>query len=120
MTTGHFLFNPSPNITTQQSAVSRCTVEGVTANDIVSVHWTVGETTSTSSPSWKSYSTDNGIVADDAGTLDTTLTIPGDPALNGTVVQCVATGLVDGESYVNTDSDTLYIQGMKKCILPTC
>ena len=91
-------------------------MDGVTVSDFVSVHWTVGET-STSSPSWQSYSTNNGLVADGFGTLDTTLTIPGDPAQNVTVVQCVATGLVDGEGYVNTDSDTLYIQGMTKCIL---
>ena len=79
ITTGiHFSFTPSPNITTQQSAVFRCTVDGVTASDIVSVHWTVGGT-STSSPSWQSYSTNNDIVADGLGTQDTTLTIPGDP-----------------------------------------
>ncbi len=109
-----FSFNPSPNITTLQSAVFRCTVDGVHANDIVSVHWSVGGT-STSSPSWQSYSTNNDIVTDGAGTHNTTLTIPGDPSLNGTVVQCVASGLVDGEGYVNTTSDTLYIQGMIKC-----
>ena len=63
----------------------------------------------------QSYSTNNDIVADGAGIHNTTLTIPGDLVLNRTVVQCVATGIVDGEGYVNTDSDTLHMQGMTKC-----
>ena len=82
--------------------------------DTLSVTWKVGELP-ISSPSWQSNSTNYGIIAIGAGTQDSTLTIPGDHVLNGTVVQCVATGLVDGENYVNTTSDTLYIQGMIKC-----
>ena len=85
----------------------RCTV-----NVVVPVTWTVNETSSADSM-FQSYISSYGIVADGVGTQDTTLTIPGDPALNGTVVQCRAVGVINNdELYNEVDSDTLYIQGM--------
>ena len=101
-----FSVTPSPNITTLQSAVFSCTVDVV-----VPVTWTVNETSSADSM-FQSYISSYGIVVDGVGTQDTTLTIPGDPVLNGTVVQCNALGYINSELYDETDSDTLYIQGM--------
>ena len=101
-----FSVTPSPNITTLQSAVFRCTVDVV-----VPVTWTVNETSSANIPVFQSYISSYGIVADGVGTQDTTLTIPGDPVLNGTVVQCNALGKINSELYDEVDSDTLYIQG---------
>ncbi len=69
---------------------------------------------SSSSPSWQSYITSNGITTVGTGTHNTTLTIPGgNTTLNQTTVRCIASGVYSNLSaYVNTDSDTLYIQGM--------
>ena len=99
---------PSSNITTLQSAVFRCTVDV-----LVPITWTVNETSSANGPMFQSYISSYGIVADGLDTQDTTLTIPGDPALNGTVVQCRAVGVItNDELYNEADSDTLYIQGV--------
>ena len=107
ITTGlQFSVTPSSNITTLQSAVFSCTVDVV-----VPVTWTVNETSSANSM-FKSYISSYGIVADGVGMQDTTLTIPGDPVLNGTVVQCRALGIINNELYDEVDSDTLYMQGM--------
>ena len=107
ITTGlQFSVTPSPNITTLQSAEFRCTVDV-----LVPVTWTVNET-SAYDPVFQSYISSYGIVADGVGTTDSTLTIPGDPVLNGTVVQCHALGFINNELYNEVDSDTLYIQGM--------
>ena len=107
ITTGiQFSVTPSPNITTLQSAVFRCTVDVV-----VPVTWTINETSS-ADPVFQSYISHYGIVADRVDTQDTTLTIPGDSALNGTVVQCRAFGVINNKLYNEVDSDTLYIQGM--------
>ena len=102
-----FSVTPSPNITTLQSAVFSCTV-----NVVVPIGWTVNKTSSADSMFWESYISSYGIVADGAGTQDTTLTIPGDPVLNGTVVQCRAVGIINNVLHNEVDSDTLYIQGM--------
>ena len=108
ITTGlQFSVTPSPNITTLQSAVFRCTVDV-----LVPVTWTVNETSSADSM-FQSYISSYSIVVDSVGTQDTTLTIPGDPVLNGTVVQCRAVGVINNdELYNEVDSDTLYIQCM--------
>ena len=81
-------------------------------NVVVPVTWTVNETSSADSMFWESYISSYGIVVDGVGTQDTTLTIPGDPALNGTIVQCHALGLINNELYDEVDSDALYMQGM--------
>ena len=81
-------------------------------SDILDVRWSVNSIVSTS-PSWQPYITSNGITA--VGTAhNTTLTIPGvNTALNQTTMRCIALGqFSNGSYYVNTDSDTLYIQGM--------
>ena len=91
-----FIFIPSTNITILQSAVYQCTVEGVGNSDIISVQWSVNEISS-SSLSWQSYTSNYSIVADGSGTCSSTLTIPGNPTLNGTTVQCIAAGFVNGE-----------------------
>ena len=101
-----FSVTPSPNITTLQSAVFRCTMDVV-----VPITWTVNETSS-ADPMFQSYISSYGIVYSGAGTPDTTLTILGDPVLNGTVVQCRALGFINNKLYNEVDSDTLYIQGM--------
>ncbi len=62
--------------------------------------------TSSADPVFESYISSLGIIADGLGTRNTTLTIPGDPVLNGTVVQCHA------QVYDKTDNKTLYIQGV--------
>ena len=112
ITTGlQFSVTPSPNITTLHSAVFRCTVD-VSAL----ITWTINET-SAADPVFQSYISIYGIIADGVGTSDTTLTIPGDPVLNGTVVQCRALGFINNEVYNEADSDTLYIQGMDYCYM---
>ena len=108
ITTGlQFSVTPSPNITTLQSAVFRCTVDVV-----VQITLTINETSSANGPLFQSYISSYSIVYSGAGTSDSTLTIPGDPVLNGTVVQCHALGFINNELYNEVDSDTLYIQGM--------
>ena len=84
----------------------RCTVDV-----LVPITWTVNETSSVD-PVFQSYISSYGIVVDGVGTTDTTLTIPGDPVLNGTVVKCLALGFINNELYNEADSDTLYIQGI--------
>ena len=79
---------------------------------VVPITWTVNETSSADGPVFQSYISSYGIVYSGAGSSDSTLTIPGDPALNGTVVQCHALGFINNELYNEADSDTLYIQGM--------
>ena len=108
ITTGiQFFVTPSPNITTLQSAVFRCTV-----NVVVGITWTVNETSSADSMFWDSFISSYSIVYSGAGSQDTTLTVPGDPVLNGTVVQCRAVGFINNVLHNEADSDTLYIQGM--------
>ena len=104
---------PSPNITTLQSTVFRCTVDVV-----VPITWTVNETSSADSL-FQSYISSYGIVADGVGTQDTTLTIPGDPVLNGTVVQCNALGKINSELYNEAHNYTLYMQGIYNYVMCT-
>ena len=79
---------------------------------VVPITWTVNGTSSADSMFWESYISSYGIIADGAGTQDTTLTIPGDPVLNGIVVQCRALGFINNVLHNEADSDTLYIQGL--------
>ena len=73
----------------------------------VSISWTVNGYSSTSS-----FITNQSIVTEGAGTQKSKLTIPGDPTLNGTTVICIASGVVNGEHYINSSSAVLYIQGI--------
>ena len=79
---------------------------------VVPVTWTINEISSANIPVFQSYISSYDIVVDSNGTQNTTLAIPGDPVLNGTVVQCNALGKINSELYDEADSDTLYIQGM--------
>ena len=53
-----------------------------------------------------------GIVTNGAGSHNSSLTIPGYPQYNNTVVRCNAFGLVDGNSYVNFNQTSLKIQSV--------
>ena len=83
---------------------------------VVGITWTVNETSSADSM-FQSYISSYGIVYSGAGTQDSTLTIPGDPVLNGTVVHCNALGYINSELYNEADSDTLYIQGIENFLI---
>ena len=72
----------------------------------VSIIWFVNETRST-----KNDSIQLGIVTNGAGSPNSSLTIPGYPQYNNTVVRCLASGFVDGNLYTNFDNATLRIQG---------
>ena len=52
-----------------------------------------------------------GIVTNGAGSPNSSLTIPGYPQYNNTVVRCNAFGTVDGNNYVIFNQSTLSIQG---------
>ena len=52
-----------------------------------------------------------GIVTNGAGTPNSSLTIPGYPQYNNTVVRCEAFGFVNDSLYNNFDIATLRIQG---------
>ena len=98
-----FSFIPSPNITIQQTAVYKCSVD----NNGVVIQWIVNGTTSTDSSI-----TDLGIITYGAAKRNSSLTIPGNPELNNTIVTCIASGLVDMMWYFNRSSATLFIQGI--------
>ena len=72
----------------------------------MTVTWLVNETISNN---------DNiiqlGIVTNGAGSPNSSLTIPGYPQYNNTVVRCNAFGFVNGSLYNNFDNATLRIQG---------
>ena len=99
-----FSFIPSQAITIQQTAVYKCSVD----NKELTIQWIVNESLSTL-PSI----IDLGIVTYGAGTHNSSLTIPGNPELNNTIVICIAFEL-DGftQHAVNTTNATLLIQGM--------
>ena len=99
-----FSFIPSQAITIHQTAVYKCSVD----NNAVSIQWNVNGTTSTDSSI-----TDLGIITYGAATQNSSLTIPGNPELNNTIVICIAFEL-DGFTLniVNTSNATLLIQGM--------
>ena len=60
---------------------------------------------------------DLGIITYGVGTQNSSLTIPGNPELNNTIVTCIASGLVDMMGYLNTSNATLFIQGIIICIM---
>ena len=76
----------------------------------VEITWLLNKTTSTD---------DNiiqlGIVTNGAESPNSSLTIPGYPQYNNTVVTCIASGLLDIKNrdsfYYNSDNATLRIQG---------
>ena len=84
----------------------KCSVD----NNGVSIQWIVNGTTSTDSSI-----TDLGVITYGAATQNSSLTIPGNPELNNTIVRCISSGLVDMMDYSNASSATLFIQGMLVC-----
>ena len=54
-----------------------------------------------------------GIVTYGAGSSSSSLTIPGYPQYNNTIVRCNAFGfgIINGSNYINTNTATLRIQG---------
>ena len=52
-----------------------------------------------------------GIITNEAGSSSSSLTIPGYPQYNNTVVRCLASGFVDGNLYTKFSNTTLRIQG---------
>ena len=98
-----FSFISSQAITIHQTAVYKCSVD----TNGVSIQWNVNGTTS-----MDSSITDLGIITYGFSTQDSSLTIPGNPKLNNTIVICIASGLINKMGYVNTSSATLFIQGI--------
>ena len=80
----------------------------------VSIQWQVNGTLSTSEKV-----TSLGVVTTGVGTSNSSLSIPGVATIDGTIVTCIASGLVNGELYINSSSATLYIQGMCISIVDT-
>ena len=72
----------------------------------VAIVWFVNGTGSTNNDTFQL-----GIVTSGAGSSNSSLTIPGYPQYNNTVVRCIATGFVDGNLYTNFANATLRIQG---------
>ena len=106
-----FIFTPSPNIGVYELAHYLCSVD----HTGVGITWNVNETVS---------GHDNiiqlGIVTKGAGSSNSSLTIPGYPQYNNTVVRCNAFGLVNGNSYSNFSKVTLRIQGISEHIFYEC
>ena len=97
------IFTPSPNIGVYQLAHYQCSVD----HTGVSVTWFVNGTGSANIPIVQL-----GIVTIGPGTASSSLTIPGYPQYNNTVVKCVAAGYVNNKMYSNTLQSILMIQGM--------
>ena len=95
-----FLFEPSQAITIHQTAVYKCSVD----NNGVGILWNVNG----SSPNHPRIKT-SGV-----GTQNSSLTIPGNPELNNTIVICTVFEFQsNGDLHiVNTSNATLFIQGM--------
>ncbi len=108
-----FSFIPSPNITILQSAVYQCTVTGLDKSDTVAIQWKINSISSSNYDLFKSYTNIIGIEDHGIGTQNSSVIIPGNnTSLNGTIISCIATGLVkDEQLYANRSSSTLYIQG---------
>ena len=101
-----FILTPSPEakIGVNQQAHYQCSVD----HPDVNIVWFVNGT----------GSGDNsiiqlGIVTIGAGSSNSSLTIPGSPQYNNTVVRCNAfgSGIINGSNYINTTESTLRIQG---------
>ena len=103
-----FSFIPSQAITIQQTAVYKCSVD----NNGVSIVWVVNDTISTDSSI-----TNLGIMTYGVGTQNSSLTIPGNPEMNNSIVRCIASGRVDMMDYINSSEAILFIQGIIMCII---
>ena len=72
----------------------------------VSVQWIVNNTASTDSSI-----TEKGIITHGAAEMDSSISIPGVPEFNNTIIFCIASGTVNEESFFDTRNATLLIQG---------
>ena len=97
-----FIFTPSPNIGVSQVAHYQCSVDYTG----VGITWNINGTGSTNNEIIQL-----GIVTNGAGSSNSSLTIPGYPQYNNTVVTCNAFGFVNDSGYVNFSESTLRIQG---------
>ena len=99
-----FKFMPFPEakIGVYQSAHYQCSVDHST----VVITWSVNGTGSADNKIIQLGITTNG-----AGSSNSSLTIPGYPQYNNTIVRCNAFGSVNGNSYFNFSDSTLKIQG---------
>ena len=97
-----FTFTPSPNIGVYQLAHYQCSVD----HTGVGITWNINGTASSHNEIIQL-----GIVTNGAGSPNSSLTIPGYPQYNNTVVTCNAFGFVNDNLYNNFDNATLRIQG---------
>ena len=99
-----FTFTPSPEakIEVYQLAHYRCSVDYTG----VSTTWLVNGTDSANSKIIQLNVVTNG-----AGSSNSSLTIPGYPQYNNTIVTCNAFGFVNGNSYFKSSESILRIQG---------
>ena len=102
-----FIFTPSPNIGVYQLAHYQCSVD----HTGVGITWNVNGTGSTNS-----HITQLGIVTSRTGSSNSSLTIPGYPQYNNTVVRCNAFGSVDDNNYFDFSVSTLKIQGISEIL----
>ena len=72
----------------------------------MSISWLVNKTSSTNDDTIQL-----GIVTNGAGSPNASLTIPGYPQYNNTIVTCIASGFVNGNIYTDFSESTLKIQG---------
>ena len=65
-----------------------------------------------------SYTEAVGISTVGIGTQNSTITVPGTRSLNGTTVECLATGILRGDvPYGNKSRSILYVQGMMTLVI---
>ena len=95
-----FIFTPSPNIGVYQLAHYQCSVD----HNGAAIVWFINGTGSANSDIIQL-----GIVTIGAGSPISSLTIPGYPQYNNTVVKCVSSMNSD---YYNSSESTLRIQGI--------
>lgn len=88
-------------------------------NDAVAIQWRVNGIISTNLNSlFQSYAYNASIEVQGIGTENTTLTIPGYPKQNnGTIIECILSGIAYGGAYSDIKSGVLYIQGKPPIIL---
>ena len=97
-----FIFTPSPNIGVYQPAHYQCSVN----HTGVTIAWLVNRKALTDKDIIQL-----GIFISGAGSSNSSLTIPGYPQYNNTIVTCNAFGVVNDTNYINTSESTLRIQG---------
>ena len=98
-----FVFTPSPNIGVYQLAHYQCSVD----HTGVTISWLVNGIASENNDIIQL-----GIVTSGEGSSNSSLTIPGNPQHNNSVVKCIASGFANNDNYFNFNESTLRIQGI--------